>query len=202
MLFPRMPFPFTRALMRLLFTALALSAALTARAQALEPLPDDWDFTLPSLDGGRFITASQEPGPLLINFWSVDCAPCLAEMPLLQQLADGPSGWHACRRSSRDAARGQHFARRARRQRPDGAHARGGQYPWRLAIYCAHDERAALRPPRRTAGSANTASIAGPMPACCRATTLICAFTGNHRSHAPLRARTRQCPLAGHDHRR
>ena len=81
------------ALMRRLPGALALLAALAAGARAQQPLPPDWDFTLPALDGGRFVTASKEPGPLLINFWSADCAPCLAELPLLQALADEPGRW-------------------------------------------------------------------------------------------------------------
>ncbi len=84
---------FSRPLRSTLAAALLAAAALSAQAAPLRPLPADWDFTLPSLDGERFVTASKEPGPLLINFWGVDCAPCLAELPLLQELAEGTSGW-------------------------------------------------------------------------------------------------------------
>ncbi|MGP1516550.1 MAG: TlpA disulfide reductase family protein [Ottowia sp.] len=76
---------------------IAAPAQAQSEPQTEAPVPADWNFTLPTLDGDRFITASQEAeqpnAPLLINFWSADCPPCLAELPLLQNLAQGPSGW-------------------------------------------------------------------------------------------------------------
>ena len=51
-----------------------------------------WDFTLPSLDGRRFVQPSKIDGPVLVNFWGRDCPPCVAELPRLQAFArDNPS---------------------------------------------------------------------------------------------------------------
>ena len=36
-----------------------------------------WDFNLPALDGSRFVRASSVQGPLLVNFWGVECPPCV-----------------------------------------------------------------------------------------------------------------------------
>ena len=52
-----------------------------------------WDFTLPTLDGDRFVQASKLSGPVLVNFWGRDCAPCVAELPLLQAFAQANPGW-------------------------------------------------------------------------------------------------------------
>ena len=43
---------------------------------------------LPNIDGSRFVRMSDfVERPLLLNFWSSDCPPCLQEMPFLQQAA-------------------------------------------------------------------------------------------------------------------
>ena len=52
-----------------------------------------WDFTLATLDGARFVQASKVAGPLLVNFWSRDCPPCVAELPRLQAFARNNPSW-------------------------------------------------------------------------------------------------------------
>jgi outer membrane receptor for ferrienterochelin and colicins len=52
-----------------------------------------WDFTLPLLDGSRFVQASRLNGPVLVNFWGKDCAPCITEMPRLQAFAKANPHW-------------------------------------------------------------------------------------------------------------
>jgi peroxiredoxin len=49
------------------------------------------DFMLNDIDGNRFYLSEQKGKPVLLNFWSIHCAPCLVEMPKLQNLADSLS---------------------------------------------------------------------------------------------------------------
>lgn len=42
--------------------------------------------TLPCLGGGRDVRVDQLDGPLLINLWASDCAPCRDELPILEQV--------------------------------------------------------------------------------------------------------------------
>jgi len=46
------------------------------------------DFVLNDLQSNRFYLSGQKGSVVLLNFWSVHCAPCLREMPKLQELAD------------------------------------------------------------------------------------------------------------------
>lgn len=52
-----------------------------------------WDFTLPTLEGDRFVKLSILSGPVLVNFWGRDCPPCVAELPRLQAFAQANHGW-------------------------------------------------------------------------------------------------------------
>lgn len=52
-----------------------------------------WDFTLPTLDGTRFVRAAQIKGPVLVNFWGRDCPPCVRELPLLEDFARAHPDW-------------------------------------------------------------------------------------------------------------
>ena len=55
--------------------------------------PKRWDFTLPTLDGTRFVQAAGITGPVLVNFWGIDCPPCVAELPRLQAFARNNPHW-------------------------------------------------------------------------------------------------------------
>lgn len=46
------------------------------------------DFVLKSLDGSTVALGDFRGKPVLINFWATWCAPCLIEMPLLQDRYD------------------------------------------------------------------------------------------------------------------
>ena len=52
-----------------------------------------WRFTLATLEGDRFVRSSDFTGPILVNFWSRDCAPCIAELPRLQAFANANKNW-------------------------------------------------------------------------------------------------------------
>lgn len=58
-------------------SALLLAAALAVAQPKL-------DFKLPTLGASRGVTLAALPGPVLLNFWSSDCLPCVRELPLLQ----------------------------------------------------------------------------------------------------------------------
>jgi outer membrane receptor for ferrienterochelin and colicins len=60
---------------------------------AAPPLGAAWAFSLPSLDGSRFVTSEAIKGPLLVNFWAKDCAPCVAELPRLEAFAAAHPHW-------------------------------------------------------------------------------------------------------------
>ncbi len=47
------------------------------------------ELSLPCLAGGDDVRLSELRGPLVINLWGSWCAPCRAELPALQRLADG-----------------------------------------------------------------------------------------------------------------
>lgn len=46
------------------------------------------DFLLSTLDGQQVSLSEFRGRPVLINYWATYCAPCRAEMPLLQRMAD------------------------------------------------------------------------------------------------------------------
>ncbi|MFG6448776.1 TlpA family protein disulfide reductase [Roseateles sp. BYS180W] len=80
-----------RSLARLL-----LCAALAAAPAAVRAHPDEpqvWRATLAAVDGSRFLHSWQQSGPLLVNFWSQDCPPCVRELPLLQAFARANPHW-------------------------------------------------------------------------------------------------------------
>jgi len=52
-----------------------------------------WHFTLATLDGERFVQSSRLPGPVLVNFWGRDCAPCINELPRLAAFALANPQW-------------------------------------------------------------------------------------------------------------
>lgn len=71
-----------------------LAATLIASMPTVAQEPgSSWLFELPSLDGSRFVRAQDFSGPVLLNFWSRDCAPCVAELPLLQQFGNDHQDW-------------------------------------------------------------------------------------------------------------
>jgi thiol-disulfide isomerase/thioredoxin len=87
---------------RMVFLALlampGAAPALAQHGQQADAAPTSrigqaWDFTLPLLDGSRFVQASSLKGPVLVNFWGKDCAPCITEIPRLQVFADANPHW-------------------------------------------------------------------------------------------------------------
>lgn len=73
--------------------ALAGALALCVAASAKDVSGQPWHFTLPTLDGDRFVSLADVRGPVLVNFWGRDCPPCIAELPRLQAFARQHAGW-------------------------------------------------------------------------------------------------------------
>jgi len=76
----------------LILIGLLLTACLPQAEQAAAPSPTPPfyapDFALAALDGTSYHLAELRGRWVLLNFWATWCAPCVEEMPLLQQLAD------------------------------------------------------------------------------------------------------------------
>jgi thiol-disulfide isomerase/thioredoxin len=70
-----------------------LGQAACVLAAPARAAPAAWDFTLPTLEGDRFVQLSQLRGPVLVNFWGRDCPPCVAELPRLQAFAKSQPSW-------------------------------------------------------------------------------------------------------------
>ena len=114
--------------MRHAFTAAALACCVfTTQAQdgphAAKPVApatpaivatagQAWDFTLPSLDGSRFVQASGITGPVLVNFWGRDCPPCVVELPRLQAFARANPHWTVLLVSTDSPAIAREFVQR------------------------------------------------------------------------------------------
>ena len=49
------------------------------------------DFMLSDIDGNRFYLSEQRCKAMVLNFWSIHCAPCMVEMPKIQQFSDSLS---------------------------------------------------------------------------------------------------------------
>lgn len=70
------------------------------------------DFTLPTLDGSRFVRLSDTKHPVLLNFWGVECPACIAELPMLEQFAHTEPEWTVLLIATDTADEVQHFLAR------------------------------------------------------------------------------------------
>lgn len=77
-----------------------------------DPIGAPLDFTLPSLDGKRFVTASAISGPVLVNFWGSDCAPCVEELPRFEAFAKAHPHWTVLLVSTDTPAKAREFVQR------------------------------------------------------------------------------------------
>lgn len=50
------------------------------------------ELSLPCLGGGSDVDLSTLEGPLVVNFWAQNCAPCRTEMPILQSFHEDRRG--------------------------------------------------------------------------------------------------------------
>jgi len=50
------------------------------------------DFSLTDLQGNEMRISHFRGKPVILNFWTVDCAPCKLEMPLFQKLVEATKG--------------------------------------------------------------------------------------------------------------
>ncbi|CAB3881066.1 MAG: TlpA family protein disulfide reductase [Achromobacter sp.] len=91
---------------------LALCAAPLIAGAEPWPAGPAWDFSLPALDGGRFVRLAALPGPVLVNFWSRDCPPCVTELPRLQRFADAHPAWTVLLVSTDSPAAATEFVQR------------------------------------------------------------------------------------------
>lgn len=69
--------------------ALAQAKAVITENPSLNPeaLSDLWALELPILNGETLRLADLKGKPLVLNFWATWCAPCVREMPLLDEFA-------------------------------------------------------------------------------------------------------------------
>lgn len=81
------------ALSGLLLAVAPLAAHQGPHPPGTIPVGHAWDFTLPTLDGSRFVTASAMAGPVLVNFWAGDCVPCLGALRQLEAFAKAHPQW-------------------------------------------------------------------------------------------------------------
>ncbi len=65
------------------------------RTSALAAGSDLWSMRFERPSGGELIMAELRGKPVLVNFWATWCAPCVAEMPMLDQFQrdHAAKGW-------------------------------------------------------------------------------------------------------------
>lgn len=78
--------------------AAAIGAALAWRHQkASVPLSPEaqafWAARFEKLQGGELVTSSLHGKPLILNFWASWCAPCVKELPEINQFAHETPAW-------------------------------------------------------------------------------------------------------------
>ncbi|KAF1048592.1 TlpA family protein disulfide reductase [Xylophilus sp.] len=97
--------PSRRSLLRWGVAAAAVAAGATVAwrqrrphgepAAAAEPVPGLWSQTFEQPGGGTLALGALRGKPLLVNFWATWCAPCVHELPMLQQFhaQQAARGW-------------------------------------------------------------------------------------------------------------
>lgn len=68
--------------------SIAMASSFSVKKDAL-----NFDFTLATLDGSQFVQLAQTKRPVLINFWSPECPPCITELPMLERFSMTQTAW-------------------------------------------------------------------------------------------------------------